>query len=446
MKKFYAFFAAALLSVSMMAAPAKIPTANDLKGAGYDPSAKVVLCLYFDDEACNDVYIVGNYHADANDDWKLDPAKNILMEELDGFEGWYVGEFEYKEGVMAKPIQMKDGELTWDFQPGDKDAWVNLGVDAATIETENTTQSKVVYPAAGAYIYELKYWQNHKSPCVFIPKYNYTIYLIDPECQDFTPAVVGDFSGWSNYAMSESSISIPGHELDGEFAYVATFTDEADHKIKFREATTTDWSNELQYFKDGGWQNFKDYFLPAVANGLDTAIVFDYGDNDLYRYALCGVKYVTVKINATLPAGAPEKVELMGSFKGGVWNGEGVVMELVDGVYTAEVEGLEDSEYKFRSGVGTDDEKWGNQIMHFDSGEWKTADNFVFGDDMVEEGDYYLIELDLSDAEEWAWTKTVPTGIENVVLTEKAQKVVVDGVVYIIRNNKMFNIHGAQVR
>ena len=430
-----------------MAAPAKIPTANDLKGAGYDPSAKVVLCLYFDDPACNDVYIVGSYHADANDDWKLDPAKNILMEELDGFEGWYVGEFDWKDGVMAKPIQMKDGELTWDFQPGDKDAWVNLGVDAATIETENTTQSKVVYPAAGAYIYELKYWQNHKSPCVYIPKYNYTIYLIDPECGDFKPAVVGDFNSWSSStAMAESSINIPGHELDGEFAYVLKITDEADHKIKFRELTTTDWSNQLQYFKDGGWADFDDYFLPAVKNGSDTSIVFDYGDNEKYRYSQCGVKYLTFKLYATLPAGAPEKVELMGNFKGGVWNGEGVVMDLVEGVYTAEVEGAEDSEYKIRSGVGTDEEKWANQIMHFDSGEWKAAENFAFADDMVEgeEEDHYIVNLDLSDAEEWSWGNL--TGIENVVLTEKAQKVVVDGVVYIIRNNKMFNIHGAQVR
>ena len=37
-------------------------------------------------------------------------------------------------------------------------------------------------------------------------------------------------------------------------------------------------------------------------------------------------------------------------------------------------------------------------------------------------------------------------GIENVVLTEKAQKVVVDGVLYIVRDNKMFNIQGTQVR
>ena len=43
---------------------------------------------------------------------------------------------------------------------------------------------------------------------------------------------------------------------------------------------------------------------------------------------------------------------------------------------------------------------------------------------------------------------TIPAsqGIEDVVLTEKAQKVVVDGMVYIVRDGKMFNIQGAQVR
>ena len=37
-------------------------------------------------------------------------------------------------------------------------------------------------------------------------------------------------------------------------------------------------------------------------------------------------------------------------------------------------------------------------------------------------------------------------GIENVVLTEKAQKVMVDGVVYIVRDGKLFNLQGVQVR
>lgn len=37
-------------------------------------------------------------------------------------------------------------------------------------------------------------------------------------------------------------------------------------------------------------------------------------------------------------------------------------------------------------------------------------------------------------------------GIENVVLTEKAQKVMMNGVMYIIRNGKMYDVRGAQVR
>ena len=37
-------------------------------------------------------------------------------------------------------------------------------------------------------------------------------------------------------------------------------------------------------------------------------------------------------------------------------------------------------------------------------------------------------------------------GIENVVLTEKASKVMVDGVLYIVRDGKMFDVRGAQVR
>jgi hypothetical protein len=37
-------------------------------------------------------------------------------------------------------------------------------------------------------------------------------------------------------------------------------------------------------------------------------------------------------------------------------------------------------------------------------------------------------------------------GIENVTLTEKAQKVMIDGVMYIVRDNKMYNAQGVQVR
>ena len=59
-------------------------------------------------------------------------------------------------------------------------------------------------------------------------------------------------------------------------------------------------------------------------------------------------------------------------------------------------------------------------------------------------------ELDLSNASNYAWVENapepLPEGIENIVLTEKAQKVIVDGMVYIVRDGKLFNLTGAQVR
>ena len=39
-----------------------------------------------------------------------------------------------------------------------------------------------------------------------------------------------------------------------------------------------------------------------------------------------------------------------------------------------------------------------------------------------------------------------PQGIENIIMTENIQKVIVDGVVYIVRDNKLYNLQGAQVR
>ena len=41
---------------------------------------------------------------------------------------------------------------------------------------------------------------------------------------------------------------------------------------------------------------------------------------------------------------------------------------------------------------------------------------------------------------------TQTEGVEHIVLGEKVQKVAVDGVVYVIRDNKLFNLQGAQVR
>ena len=57
------------------------------------------------------------------------------------------------------------------------------------------------------------------------------------------------------------------------------------------------------------------------------------------------------------------------------------------------------------------------------------------------DGEYYSYEI-----AKGALKHVYGQGIENVVMTEKAQKVIVDGVLYIVRDGKMFNVQGAQVR
>ena len=59
----------------------------------------------------------------------------------------------------------------------------------------------------------------------------------------------------------------------------------------------------------------------------------------------------------------------------------------------------------------------------------------------VKEGKDPQIEISNGTA-----THGAPQGIENITLGEKAQKVMVDGVVYVIRDNKMFDLLGNQVR
>ena len=53
----------------------------------------------------------------------------------------------------------------------------------------------------------------------------------------------------------------------------------------------------------------------------------------------------------------------------------------------------------------------------------------------------YVIEITGGDVE-----IASAHGVENVTLTPQAQKILIDGVVYIVRDGKMFNIMGAQVR
>ena len=444
MKKIYAFLAAALLSVSMFAAPDKVPTKADLDAAGYNTADNVVVCLYFDEEVCNDIVFVGNHALkdaeDPNSGWSEDPNVVPHMQELPGFEGWYVVEVEAAEGRQGKPVQLKsDGTFSWDFQSGDVDAWIPMAeTESAEISAGFSDEANVAYPAAGAYIYEIAYFKKHNSPCVYVPKFKYTIILLDPYCEgsDFAPAIIGSFNNWSEgVAMAETT-------YEGELAFSYVLEDEAGHEFKFREVKDVDWTNQLQGYDEetGTWSNLDNNSLPEVTK--DTTLVFDFSDLTKYRYSLCGAddSEYSVFVTFKAPAGAPAAgVEILGSFSN--WDESPVVMEAgADNVYTATVTAKESGEFKFRE-AGT----WDNQIITVADG--KELDNMRFGDLWEDAEGGKAVTLDFSNAEVYAW-KANYTGLENISFEaiEGVRKVVIDGNLYIQKGNAIYNVMGAQVR
>ena len=93
--------------------PGETPTLGDLMDE-YDVENNVVLCVFFESEICDDIVIAGSYN-----EWNTEDIVSMIhMEELEGFDGWYVAEIPYVEGVQAKPVQLQDGAFSWDFQTG----------------------------------------------------------------------------------------------------------------------------------------------------------------------------------------------------------------------------------------------------------------------------------------------------------------------------------------
>ena len=444
MKKIYALFAAALMSVSLFAEPTTVPTAQDL-ALKYDVANNVVLCCYFDVAPCNPVVLAGSYNG-----WDDDPAKCELFEELDGFDGWWVVQFSNEGNPTVRPLQLNNGTFdSWDFGAAGPDAWTPRGTLEATITGSGFgDEGSLTFPSNGAYIYEVAHWKNNNNPCGGdIKMHTYRLVLLPPATTHdfFTPAVQGAFNGWTSEALGEDF-------YQGKVAYTKTVNAAEGKEYKFLDLDFG-WKNQFQYKDDAdAWQNFENSKLPASDAEPATVVdvVIDYSDPAKYQYALEEVPFRDVTVNFTSPAGAPDAgVEMMGEFVGGENYGKGVLMEFDGDVYTATVKSVEAGEFKFRE-MGN----WDNQIQVYtpaeeegQEGTWKDMGNLQFGEYWEEIEGAYVANIDLSEPTEYKWTNYDPEeGIENIVLTEKAQKVVVDGVIYIIRNNKMYNLQGAQVR
>lgn len=452
MKKFYAFLAAALMSVSVFAAKDVVP--SDAVLADYYDQGNVCVCFFVPaDMNCNNIVLTGSFNG-----WKSTPAECIPVEAVEGYDGWYVCSFEPEaepdaaKGIQAKPVMLDvDGNFNWEYQVGAATAirggvTVVQGAYAGEIDLIN-------YGADAPNVFTVDAWKNNPCTAVY---HNYTITVVSDGCGGYVvPFIVGAMNGWTFEQMQldvakSQEYGVPTYYYSKKMAegtpyQIVSGLMDAQGIVPAEGDDAPGWKDiaYMQKLVDEMWVRIPGEDGDNQLTHEDANIVWDLRDADL-RWARCDdspLEHVVMWVN--LPAeNCPEAVEIIGGFD--AW--EGTAMEHLDnGLFFAEIEAKQGMFFKFR-GAGS----WDHELEVYNDVDdaWSTiADGqLTFGqlwqDDTYNGTPCKSIELDLS-AGRWSGYEE---GIENVVLTEKAHKVVVDGVIYIVRDNKLFNLQGAQVR
>ena len=289
------FFAALVVAAASFAAPTKTPTKNDLADF-YEPG-QLCVCVYFEEEVCNDIVFAGSYNA-----WATDPATMAKFAPLEGFEGWYyVAVTDASEEIQGKPVQLKgDGSFDWMYQTGDVASWtVVAGTVNITPGYDGEADLKG-YSTAEPVILISAYFKLHNTPCGYVAEYkDYIIRLNAPFCAGadgtyYDPAIIGDFNGWSE--------GVAANYIDEEtFEYVFELKQaEKTRAFKFKALGDTDWSNQIQLqevdengnpvLDENGAEKW--YDNPNITLGDETTISIDYSAG---KYTLCAGEETAVE-------------------------------------------------------------------------------------------------------------------------------------------------------
>ena len=401
------------------------------------------MCIY-NDGACNGIVLNGTYAGWPN---AADHATLLDFVAVEGFEGWYVVTWEDAtdpaagDGVQAKPIQLDgSGLFNWDYQLG-PDAELIRGT-ANLLPGNNGTEVDIKGIQPGIVVIDVKSWKNNPCTAVY---HTYKVSLVSPDCNDedyVVPAISGGFNGWAQEAMTLNELKTAERQnanLPGG-VFEVSFKAAEGSEFKFRSAAEwgADWSNELKEYdaENDEWKAFN-----GGANlvlGEETNIEFDLGDPALYSWNNCEKpeEYEEKEFDynitvANAPTCGEAVLAIVGGFEACGWTVANAVA-VENGA--ASLHAKNTDEFKFLDKSTGD---WSNEVQGF-------AQTTFYAADLADGTEDGVIAIDLADA---YFAACAPEqGIENVVLTEKAQKVVVDGVLYIVRDNKMFNVQGTQVR
>lgn len=454
MKKFYAIVAAALMSVCAFAAKDVVP--SDAVLADYYEQGQVCMCFFVPaDMNCNDIVVTGKFN-----EWSDDLTKCIPAEALEGYDGWYVAAFTPEEepdaekGIQAKPVMKGgQGEFNWQYQVGSA---TTIRGGMQVVEGGIAGEVDLIkYGTDAPNVFTVDSWK--QNPCNAI-YHNYTITVVNNiGCEGLAvPFVAGDMNSWH---FTQMQLDVEKSVATGKACYYYSFkaAEGSGYQIvsglldketaAIAEGGEPGWNEAsyLQVQEDGTWSR-----INGGANfltGENASIDYDFSDLEIYRWARCAPQedYVYTVVRIKLPTeNAPEAVEIIGTFDD--W--AGTAMELLEtGDMFAEIEARPSDYFKIRSAGSWDQEL---ELYDAENDKWVQIQDGqlqfskYWSDDSYEGVDCKAIEFDWSDPQVCRWT--VASGVENVVLTVKAQKVMVDGVLYIVRDNKLFNVQGTQLR
>ena len=198
-----------------------ILTESDLVNAGFDTEHNIVLCINLagDAEVCNDIYYVGSANNWGKGNGNVEAYANCTkFGTLQNFGNWFIAEVPFSNGAQGMPIQAReDGRWSMFNQCGDKDAWSHIEEKSASISNDENNDATIVYPSAGAYIYQLNYWKEHHNPCIGGDCGINLTWALDQEDSVLTISGTGDMNSvksknsvpWYNYSTAIKTIYLP---------------------------------------------------------------------------------------------------------------------------------------------------------------------------------------------------------------------------------------------
>ena len=173
---------------------------SDAVLADYYNQGDVCVCFFVPDEMnCNNIVLTGSFNG-----WSSTPAECVVVEAVEGYDGWYVGSFEPEaepseaDGICAKPIMLDvDGNFNWEYQIGAA-TWIRGGVQVVEGAYAGEIDMKH-YGADAPNVFTVDAWK--QNPCTFI-YHNYTVTVISDGCDgNVVPFIVGGMTGWKFQQM-----------------------------------------------------------------------------------------------------------------------------------------------------------------------------------------------------------------------------------------------------